>query len=147
MADQSKTPGPIGSVYRQQAGRVADRTPGGVHNHGVEEGPRIGCREYLIGVCRLAAFDDNESRFREVVDRLQNVPRHVSPDGEETWIEWAEVRDILDDRAVCKRAPVGERRLRLAREVRDLIARIDEFMAGSTPAPPAGAQEAVSRDD
>lgn len=28
--------------------------PGGVHNHGTEDGPGIACREYRIGACRLA---------------------------------------------------------------------------------------------
>lgn len=29
--------------------------PSGVHNHGPEDGPGVGCREYLVGECRFAA--------------------------------------------------------------------------------------------
>jgi hypothetical protein len=65
--------------------RRAAPAPGGVHNHGPEEGPGIACREHLIGACRLApvprpnALDYNKG-VRYLAAAIANARREAPHD-------------------------------------------------------------------
>lgn len=85
---------------------VTAPAPGGVHDHGPEEGPAIACREHLIGACRLDAARTKEAAALTEVERLREVLDLI---GHEADLRYAEGRYVNPEwLASLARAALGD---------------------------------------